>query len=179
MEAIIHEKPTSYEEHYEGSRKFRQEMVSWVERDLFGGVGSLEMQAWLVFDAQMLAHEWELVLRSFNKSNSLDRLLRMDTNCSPNIEFDDKMSHEDFDQETYDELVEDLEATKMVGGVEEIIKRYGELKFKPKRNDEYDDNVEDDFSLGKHPNKQQVKYKMTKRGLRPLRRSSSASKNKK
>ncbi|EFJ30428.1 hypothetical protein SELMODRAFT_409335 [Selaginella moellendorffii] len=113
----------------------------------------------------------------------------MYTYCSPDVEFDNGMNQEDFDHETYDELVEDLEVAKMVvqnggfdkiwtwlgnacvnlfnfqvGGVEEIIKWYGELKFKPKRNDEYDENIEDDFSLGEHPNKQQVKYKMTKRG---------------
>ncbi|EFJ23105.1 hypothetical protein SELMODRAFT_416238 [Selaginella moellendorffii] len=226
MEAIVQEKPMSYEEHYEegtnndrsnlgrapaaaeqqqlqemplfsgrlikymrlgmipreirgcglGSRKFRQKMVSWVERDLFSSARSLEVQALLVFDVRMLAHEWELVLRTFDKSMLLD-----------------------FDQETYDEYVEDLEAAKMVaqnggfnkmwawpgnacvdlfnfqvGGVEEIIKRYGELKFKPDINDEYNNNVEDNFRLSEHPNRQRVKYKMTKRGLQPLRRSSSS-----
>ncbi|EFJ28535.1 hypothetical protein SELMODRAFT_411398 [Selaginella moellendorffii] len=126
MEAIVREKPMSYEEQYEeganndrsnlgrapaaaaeqqqpqemplfsgrlikymrlgmipheirgcglGSRNFRQEMVSWVERDLFSRARLLEMQALLVFDAQMLAHEWELVLRTFDKSMLLVRLL--------------------------------------------------------------------------------------------------------
>ncbi|EFJ30429.1 hypothetical protein SELMODRAFT_409336 [Selaginella moellendorffii] len=139
MEAIVCKKPTSYEEHYEGiwdgdltytnvhlcvdDYKRAPTTIEEVERDLFSGAGSLEMQARLVFDARMLAHEWEFVLRSFDKSKSLDRLLWMDTDCSPNVEFNDGMSQEDFDQETYDELVEDLEAAKMVvqnGGFNKI-----------------------------------------------------------
>ncbi|EFJ30436.1 hypothetical protein SELMODRAFT_409345 [Selaginella moellendorffii] len=133
-----------------GSRKFRQELVSWVERDLFGGVGSLEMQARLVFDARVLAHEWEELFgfRCCEYEPLVDKNL-----STPDVVFNENCGP--FDQEKYDELVMQLEAGKMiaacggfnklsawpgnacvdlfnfqVGGVEELIKRYGELRFK-------------------------------------------------
>ncbi|EFJ30742.1 hypothetical protein SELMODRAFT_409348 [Selaginella moellendorffii] len=147
-----------------GSRKFRQELVSWVERDLFGGVVSLDMQARLVFDARVLAHEWEELFdfRCCEYEPLVDKNL-----STPDVVFNENCGP--FDQQKYDELVVQLEAGKMiaacggfnkisawpgnacvdlfnfqVGGVEELIKRYGELRFKvnPKRRRAYDRNTE-------------------------------------
>ncbi|EFJ22905.1 hypothetical protein SELMODRAFT_416232 [Selaginella moellendorffii] len=130
-----------------GSRKFQQEVVSWVERDLFGGAGSLEMQARLVFDVRMLTHEWQALLGfgCFSYESLVDK-----DPSTPDVVFD--KHYGPFVQEKYDELVEDLEAGKMItacGGfnklsallgnacvdlfnfqVGELIKRYGELRFK-------------------------------------------------
>ncbi|EFJ28534.1 hypothetical protein SELMODRAFT_411397 [Selaginella moellendorffii] len=189
MEAIVCEKPTYYDtmkslqqqQKQQQPQKmplFSRRLIKYMRiekvlardgfldgADLFGSAGSLEMQVLLVFDVRMLAHEWELVLRSFDKSKLLVRLLRMDMECSPDVEFDEGISQEDFDQETYDELVEDLEAAKMVaqnGGFNKIwtntcVDLFNFQKQWIQR------QLEDDFSLGEHPNKQEVKYKMTKR----------------
>ncbi|EFJ22902.1 hypothetical protein SELMODRAFT_416226 [Selaginella moellendorffii] len=92
-----------------GSRKFRQELVSWVERDLFGGVGSLDMQARLVFDERMLAHEWQALFgfRYCKYEQPVDKDL-----STPDVVFDETCGS--FDHEKYDELVEHLEAGKII-----------------------------------------------------------------
>ncbi|EFJ22904.1 hypothetical protein SELMODRAFT_416231 [Selaginella moellendorffii] len=109
----------------------------------------------LVFDARMLAHEWQALL-GFG-CLSYESLVDKDPS-TPDVVFDEHYGP--FVQEKYDELVKDLEAEKMIaacGGfnklsawlgnacvdlfnfqvadVEELIKRYSELRFKvnPKR----------------------------------------------
>ncbi|EFJ30743.1 hypothetical protein SELMODRAFT_409351 [Selaginella moellendorffii] len=92
-----------------GSRKFRQELVSWVERDLFGGVGSLDMQARLVFDERMLEHEWQALFgfRYCKYEQLVDKDL-----STPDVVFDETCGS--FDHKKYDELVEHLEAGKII-----------------------------------------------------------------